>query len=185
MPRICALLFLLPLAGCRHAPVEATGTGSSAFTVVQAGQVAEPKVTTGKGEAGEGDIKPAAYDRDWLAAVPLKGQPLPVYPERALKAKAGAATVGVRVTVDATGRVTDIGPSLLVFNTPGPSAEAFLEATKAAVRSWRFRPAEILHMEQVDAPGVSYKRVARREPVESQLDLSFSFTATGGVQAGR
>lgn len=182
MARITLLLsMLLALAGCRHSATEEAGTSS--FTVVQAGQAAESKVIVGK--VDEGDIKPAAYDRDYRAAVPIRNQPLPVYPAQALKAKAGAATAGVRVTIDATGKVTDIGPSLLIFSTPGPYAQDFMAAVKAAVVGWRFHPAEIFYLERVEAPGVSYNRVTRSEKVEAQLDLAFSFTASGGVLAGK
>jgi hypothetical protein len=127
----------------------------------------------------------AKYHQDYKPAMPRKDQPLPVYPAQALKVKAGAATVGVRVLVDADGKPADIGPSLLVFNTPGPFAEEFLEAVKAAVGRWRFHPAEILYLERVEAPGVSYNRVSRSEKTEAQLDLVFTFTATGGVMAGK
>jgi len=176
-----ALVLLMGiLAGCRHAP-QAADTGASSFTVVQAGRAAESKVIVGK--VDEEDIRPAAHDTDYRAAVPMKNQPLPVYPTRALKAKAGAATVGVKVTVDAEGKVTDVGPSLLVFNTPGPYAEDFMAAVKQAVGQWRFHPAQIFYLERVEAPGVSYNRVSRSEKVEAQVDLAFSFTASGGVAA--
>ncbi len=180
MPRFFALLCLLLLIGCGHTGTESAGTGVSSFTIIEAGRAAtDSKIIVGD----VGEPSPGKYNQDYNPAAPLKGQPLPVYPARALKAKAGAATVGVRVTVDKAGRVTEIGPSLLVFNTPGPWAEDFLEAVKEAVRQWKFRPAEILQVERAEAPGLSYNRIARREPVESQIDLAFTFTATGGVQA--
>jgi hypothetical protein len=89
------------------------------------------------------------------------------------------------VTIDAAGKVTDVGPSLLIFNTPGPYADDFMGAVKATVSQWRFHPAEIFYMERVNAPGVSYSRVSRSEKVEAQLDLAFNFTASGGVAAGK
>ena len=177
-----ALVLLTAVGGCRHAPEASSDTGASSFTVVEARRVpTSEKVIVGD----VGEPSAARYDQDYRPAVPRKNQPLPVYPPRALKAKAGAATVGVRVQVGADGRVMDIGPSLLVFTTPGPFAEDFLEAVKATVRQWQFHPAEIFHMEHVEAPGVSYNRVDRSEKTEAQLDLAFTFTATGGVTAGK
>jgi outer membrane biosynthesis protein TonB len=134
---------------------------------------------------GEVEPSPQKYTQDYKPAVPHKGQPLPIYPARALQARAGAATVGVRVFVDADGKPTDIGPSLLVFSTPGPFARDFLESVKAAVSQWRFHPAEILHLERVEAPGISYDQVTPRDRTEAQLDLAFTFAASGKVEAGK
>lgn len=106
----------------------------------------------------------------------------PVYPPRALAARAGWATVGVRITVDGDGRVSDIAPSLLTLSTPGPFADDFQAAVEVAVRQWRFRPAEIIRLEKVETPDVTYNRVASRERVETHFDLAFTFTASGGVQ---
>jgi outer membrane biosynthesis protein TonB len=176
-------LVMLVLSSCRHVPAEAVGAGSSSFRVVEARRApADPTVIVG--DVGEPSVRPRYY-QDYRPAAPRRNQPPPVYPARALKAKAGAATVGVRVTVDVSGKVTDIGPSLLVFSAPGPYADDFLEAVKATVGRWQFNPAEILHMEHVETPQVFYDRIARREPVEAQLDLAFTFTATGGVLAGK
>jgi hypothetical protein len=167
------------LAGCRHATPD---VGASAFTVVESGRTAtDAKVIVGD----VGEPKPMPYSQDYRPASPLKNQPLPVYPERALRARAGAATVGVRVTVDATGKATEIGPSLLVYNTPGPFADDFLTAVTTTVRLWRFQPAEILSMEHVESPTASYNRIARTEKTEAQIDLAFTFTSRGGVTAAK
>jgi hypothetical protein len=174
------ILVTLSLTGCRLATPSPADTGASSFTVVTAGRApAERDVIVGD----VGEPSASKYTEDYRAAVPMKGQPLPVYPARALKAKAGAATVGVRVWIDAEGKPKDIGPSLLIFSTPGPFAQDFLDAVKATVSTWRFHPAESMQLERVEKPGVSYNRISRSERVEAQLDLAFTFTATGGVQA--
>ncbi|WP_091060037.1 hypothetical protein [Opitutus sp. GAS368] len=168
---------LLSAAGCRHVPPP--DTGASSFVVVEAQRVASDKVIVGD----VGEPSAAKYSEDFRQAVPLKATVvLPVYPAKALKAKAGRATVGVQVTVDTAGRVTDIGPSLLTYNTPGPYAEDFHEAVRVAVRQWRFAPAEILQMETARSGDFTYQRIARSTKTETKLDLAFTFTASGGVE---
>jgi hypothetical protein len=72
-----------------------------------------------------------------------------------------------------------------VYSTPGPFADDFQAAVQAAVMQWRFWPAAIEKIEFVQAPTVSYSRVLSTQKVESQLDVAFNFTATGGVETGR
>jgi outer membrane biosynthesis protein TonB len=176
------LLFVaLALTGCRHGTTRSPATGASSFTFVEAGKTAADQVIVGDvGEPSE-----AKYSENYSPAFPLKPMVLPVYPPRALAAKAGAATVGVRLKVDAAGRVAEVGPSLLVYSTPGPFADDFLEAVKIAVKQWRFRPATIEQIERVQTPEVTYNRIVRSEKTESQFDLAFNFTATGGVETGK
>lgn len=172
-------LILAAATGCRHASVESPGAGASSFAFVErpAGTPPARTVTTEPMEQ-----KPFEEYREARPVYPLAN---PVYPARALKARAGRATVGVRITVDVTGRVSDVAPSMLVFSTPGPFADEFREAVESAVRQWRFRPAEIERLEFVQAPTVSYNRIVGTQKVETQLDVVFNFTATGGVETGR
>jgi len=106
---------------------------------------------------------------------------MPVYPRRALAAKAGWATVGVKITVDSTGRVTDIRPSILTLSTPGPFAADFREAVELALRQWKFYPAENRKVKYVEADGTLFGLVTHADKVETEFDLSFTFTATGRV----
>jgi len=183
MPRgFMLVLVAAVLTACRHAPTEPPATGASSFTFVEAGRTdAASQVIVGD----VGEPSAAKYSENYSPAFPLKPMVLPIYPPRALAAKAGAATVGVRLKVDAAGRVIDVGPSLLVYSTPGPFADDFQAAVQAAVMQWRFRPAAIEKIEFVQAPTVSYSRVLSTQKVESQLDVAFNFTATGGVETGR
>lgn len=177
------LLFaVLALSGCRHGSTESPATGASSFTFVEAGRAASADQVI-VGDVGEPSA--AKYSENYSPAFPLKPTVLPLYPPRALKAKAGVATVGVRVKVDTAGRVTDVGPSLLVYSSPGPFADDFQEAVKTAVMQWRFRPAAIEKIEFVQAPTVSYSRVLSTQKVESQVDVAFNFTAAGGVVTGK
>lgn len=74
---------------------------------------------------------------------------------------------------------------MLVFSTPRLFADEFRDAVEAAVWQWCFHPAEIERIEFVQAATRSYSRVLGREQVETQLDVAFIFTATGGVEMGR
>jgi protein TonB len=60
----------------------------------------------------------------------------PVYPRAALEDNV-SGEVRVRITVDAEGKVTD---TVIVESTP---AGVFDDAALAAVRRWRFKPAEV------------------------------------------
>ena len=98
-------------------------------------------------------------------------------------AKAGAATVGVRVAVDANGVVTDIRPSLLAVSVAPPSfAVEFREAVEIAVRQWRFKPARLERIETVTREGKTYQLWAGSEDVEAEFDLAFTFTPSGRVE---
>jgi hypothetical protein len=172
---VCAPLVLLFVAllatGCHHVPAD---TGGSSFVVLD-----PPPPPASKVEAKDARINPGTdYFRDALPILPLVQ---PIYPPRALAAKAGRVTVGVRVTVDVNGHISDIEPSMRAFSTPGPYAEDFLAAVRAALDKWRFEPAAIDHIEHVTTPEASYNRVVRTEPAETYFDLIFNFTATGSV----
>lgn len=163
------------VAGCRHAPVREEG-GRSSFTVV------EPPPVLPVGASAE-TTEPTHHGqyRDAHLRNPVT---LPVYPARALKARAGRATVGVHVTIDAGGRVADITTSMFVFSTPGPFATDFRDAVEAAVRQWKFDPARVEYLETRTENDFTYNRVTRTENVEAELDLAFTFTADGRVEQG-
>ena len=175
---ICLAMILSALAaGCRHVPAESpAATSSFAFVETPPPPAPPPKA----GVAVE--PKAAALFDDFQEALPIYPLTYPVYPAHALKQKAGLACVGVRVTVDARGQVTEVGPSVVAFTTPGPFADEFFAAVAATVRQWRFRPARIEHVETVQAAGIApYSRVLSSEKVETHFDLAFTFTAAGTV----
>ncbi|HVZ66402.1 MAG TPA: TonB family protein [Lacunisphaera sp.] len=154
------------------------GTGTSSFKVVEAPAAAPPKST---GKAAMQPTSRAQY-RD----AQIKGEPvLPVYPARALAAKAGGAQVGVHIVIDAQGRVSDVRPSMVAVTIAPPEFAAdFQRAVEAAVRQWRFVPARAQYIETVTGTGgFTYDRVARTEDVEAEVDLAFTFTPNGKVQA--
>ena len=118
---------------------------------------------------------------DYREAVPIEPLAQPVYPPHALAAKAGRMTVGVKITVDENGRVTDVVPSLLTLTTPGRFGDDFMAAIATAVRQWRFRPAQVEHVELVQNGSTAYSRVLHSEATDTHFDLAFTFTATGEV----
>lgn len=165
------LAFALILNGCRHPPAT-QGTGKSSFTVL------DPPSAPSSGMDDAPKVELSAHGfREARPFLPLAE---PIYPARALAAKAGRAVVGVRIIVDTTGRISSVTPSLRIFSTPGPFADDFLEAVRTALRQWRFLPAAVEHRED---NGTSDNEHVRLEAIETYYDISFIFTATGGIEA--
>jgi hypothetical protein len=170
------LLSVLLASGCKHTP-KSEARGRTSFRVVESRRPPPPQ---GSGE----NIEPAKRSiyRDAEAIHPLV---MPVYPPTALAARAGAATVGVRVAVDANGAVADIRSSMLVVNVAPPAfGEEFREAVEVAVRQWRFAPARVLYLERRTEGEFTHDWVAHTEMIEAEFDLAFTFTPTGKVEAG-
>jgi len=154
--------------GCRHLPAEnAAGTSSMKVLEPPAAVGAEPTLSATE-EAGV---------RTQFREARLRGPAAqPAYPARALAAKVGTVQVGVRVVVDAQGRVVEIQPSLrAVTLVPAGFADDFWAEIEAAVRQWSFAPARVEHIETVTADGISYGRVKQSSNVETEFDLVFTF----------
>jgi hypothetical protein len=174
---VMPVVTLLLAMGCGHA-LPPPDTGGSSFAFVQAPFVPVPKATA--------EAREEKNVEQYQEAIPIRPLATPVYPPRALAAKVGLVTIGVKITVDHTGRVIDIGPSLLAVTIPGRFEADFQEAVRAAVTLWRFRPAEIWMIEDVPMPGGgSYQRMTTLRRVETSFDLSFTFTAPGAVLGGK
>jgi hypothetical protein len=175
--KVVGLLLAMLLAGCRHAPGP---TGQSSFRVVE-----QPPDRTPPPKSDAKPVQPTSLEQYREASVQEKTIVLPVYPSRALAAKAGAAQVGVRIMVDDEGRVVDVRPSLLAITiTPPGFRQDFELAVETAVRQWKFHPAKIQHVEIVTEKGFTYSRVTRTEMSEAEFDLAFTFTPSGKVEAG-
>lgn len=170
-----SLAALLLAGGCRQIPPP-IGSSSVAFV--------EPPPTPPPTSRGAAAPEPTIR-ADYREARLRKPFGLPVYPAPALQAKAGRATVGVHITVDADGRVAAITSSMFAISTPGRFAADFRDAVEAALRQWRFDPARVEYFETVDEGGVTFHRVRRTETIEADLDLSFTFTANGRVEPRR
>ncbi len=83
----------------------------------------------GKAPGNAQTVKTGDYYREALSIMPLT---TPVYPARALAAKAGMMVVGVRVTVDKDGRVSDVAPSLLAVSNPTKFDAEFQAAVRGS-----------------------------------------------------
>jgi hypothetical protein len=169
-------MILLGVPGCRHIPEPSPETGRSSFRFI------EPN-----GEVQPPPPRDAAEDVQQVGGVLLPPQVLPLYPSRALAHHMDRSMVGVRITITAAGRVSDVASSPVLFSTPGPYGDAFRAAVEAAVTQWRFDPVIRLHLEHVsDADSANhqgYWRLARREIVEAQADVLFTFDS-GKVFSG-
>jgi hypothetical protein len=171
--RVLLGLTLLAAAGCRHVPVKDTGRSGVSF--VEPPPAPPPKNV-------ELSTTEQTQRMQYNEARPLKPLAMPVYPPKALAAKAGWNTVGVKITVGVDGRVTNIRPSVLAMSTPGRFADDFLAAVEVALRQWKFVPAEIQQIEPIPGLDRPVNRITGREPTEAEFDLSFTFTADGQVQ---
>lgn len=179
-PRSLVACALLLVVGCRQAarPPRAV-TGASTF------QFVEPPVSAPAGSAAPGvtiarepvDVK--------VKAEPVEPLASPVYPRAALGRVGLPVTVGVRINVDANGRVSHVGASLVAFSTGGEFGEEFRGAVEAAVAQWRFRPAEWRHMvPRTGGAGLGeYWQITRKQAVEDACDVAFTFSTRGEVVA--
>ncbi len=171
-----AVLSLLVFAGCKHAPAPAEGTGHSSFAFV------DPTVRPPPASSAE-KVEPSNRSQ-WIEATPKYPVAMPIYPKQALKGKAGRSTVGVHILIDTNGHVAEIRPSMLVFNTPGPFADDFRESVELALRQWQFTPARAEYYDIIHEGDTTYTKVTHTETVETEFDLSFTFTEDGKVEQG-
>ena len=170
---LCLSLVGLMFAGCRHAAVTSREEGTSSIRFVHP-PPAPPAKNTGVAVREE-------RNQEVYRAEPILPLATPVYPPAALAARAGKVLVAVRITVDANGRVSDVGTSLAGMSTPTPFAADFRAAVEAAVAQWRFRPGEVRHLETVHDPDGDYQRMTSRENIAGTFDVEFTFNASGVV----
>lgn len=118
-----------------------------------------------------------------VPAEPIQPLSNPLYPRAVLGRVRLPVVVGVRITVDAQGRVAGVGPSLAALSTGSEFADEFRTTVEQALQQWRFIPAELRHLvPQPGAPGQpGYWLVTRTEKTEYAFDLSFTFTSNGDV----
>ena len=165
--------------GCHHLPTPPPDMGTSSFAFVEPPPVPSRKATMA--EPSNGPI----IEEHYVEAEPIQPLATPVYPAKALAAKAGLVTIGVKISVDTDGRVSDVSPSLMTFSTPTRYADEFEEAVRAAVMRWHFRPAQryTLRIFRTEEGGGPPKEI-QRENTETYFDLAFTFTASGTVLSG-
>src|SRR6185312_5357528 len=119
--RLLLLASALFIGGCRHLPTM-TDTGTSSFAFVEPPPVPPRKATMA--EPSNGPI----LEEHYVEAEPIPPLATPVYPAKALAAKAGLVTIGVKISVDTDGRISDVSPSLLTFSTPTRYSDEFEKA---------------------------------------------------------
>jgi hypothetical protein len=162
------------LTSCHRAPsLPSAGQSSIRFvTAPPPPSAAHPKFSVKEGPPSD----------MFVDAMPIGTLASPDYPAAALAAHAGLVNVGVRITVDVGGRVSNVAPSLVALSIPNRFSRDFEAAVEAAVGQWRFKPAKIRHFEEApDGESGTYTRVAREEKIETDFDVAFTFTAAGGV----
>ena len=128
----CLVLFF---CGCRHHP-QPPDTGKTSFAFV------EPPPAKSSHSDRSGAVDEPLVEEHFIEAEPIRPLATPVYPSKALAAKAGLVTIGVKVTIDVDGRVSDVSPSMLTFSPPTRYADDFQEAVRLAVMKWRFHQAQ-------------------------------------------
>jgi hypothetical protein len=162
--------------GCGNKPVRTTAPVEG-----RAGFAFERPPVDAAAKDAKVAVQEALGKDEWVAPRALGKLSEPVYPAVALAAGAGPVTMGMRVVVDAEGKVADVGPSMRAWSTPTPWAAEFRAAIEAAVAQWRFRPAEVRHFTTVTNAEGSYRSMTRSEKTEWALHVTFSFKAEGGA----
>lgn len=119
-------------------------------------------------------------------AEPIEPLAQPQYPAAARGHQSVPMTVGVRIVIDEKGRVVELRHSPLALTTPGPLAEEFRAAVERALKKWCFIPAQRQKMTPMaGGPAGRYWHVTQLGPSEDQLDVQFTFTASGEVVPSR
>ena len=108
----------------------------------------------------------------------------PIYPDKALKAGYGQATVAVRVFLDATGTVTEIRDAPNDRSTGRSFALEFRSAVENAIHQWSFQPAEYRQYEEgkdLNGDGKpDYMVVIATKQIPVYFDVRFDFSIIKG-----
>ncbi len=182
VPRLSSLAFCLAsgaiMGGCQQTRNEPPA-GMSAHRFVEAAE------QTAKNAA---PVSPSEQQAPLVAlepARPLEPLTQPLYPAAARGRQTVPMSVGVRLLADEVGRVAAVRSSPLALSTPGALAGEFQAAVETAVRQWRFEPAERRRMTPKTGPGGAYWHVTRLEVCPYEVDVLFTFTASGEVTSVR
>jgi hypothetical protein len=132
------------------------------------------------------EVKAELSDRkqvveEYRPASPIGELVLPKFPKNVPRGGFSFIIVGARVTIGPTGIVTEVTPSLLTPSTPTAYSSDFWAAVEAAVRQWRFHPAEIVTIEWVSDPAGDYRRARDVRSTDMVVEARFTFTSSGKV----
>jgi len=146
-------------------PVETTGLSSIKF-------VEQPSKGS-TGDDGSAGIVPPE---------PIPPFPMPVYPKNALDAHAGTVIISCRLTIDKTGRISNVEKSPFAISTPTKFLPEFLASIQSAVSSWRFHPAVLQQasMEKSDS-GHDTLSFQKSETIEFVQEVRFTFLEKGSA----
>lgn len=165
------------LGGCRHL---APATGESSFEFQRHSQTSTP---------GKGGYTPQLTGSEAKALFtppnPLGKLVAPAYPPAALAAHAGRVKVVLQVTIGTEGRATQVTPALAGLPFASPFTDQFQAAAEAAVRQWRFEPAEFRRLEPSDYRGTTIWSVTYAEKREMTVEVTFTFTESGAATIDR
>lgn len=170
MPPSCrslsaVLAVLLLLGGCASAA--SRRVGQSSFNVeLPPDREQQPPDTSA-------DASPER--REYIPAHPLSPLIPPAYPEPALRAHAGDCILYVIMTVDETGRVTQLEPNWSRVRLAHPHGDLFLEAVRTAVGQWRLSPGHWVHYRRSASGEDEYQW---SEPVAETFEVRFNFDST-------
>ena len=163
----------LILSGCHQVQTPpASGQGSFEFTQRLAGT----RISEGQAVLTGSEPKDV-----FVQATPDGALPVPIYPPAALAAHAGRVTVVLEITIGTDGRVGDIRPSMAGIPFGGPFSAQFQAAAEAAMALWRFRPAELRHIEPREEGGETIWSMISSEKREMTTEVAFTFTEMGGA----
>jgi hypothetical protein len=109
---------------------------------------------------------------------------LPKYPENALAVRDGPHLEVVRFIIDTHGNVERILDSPLESSDGGPFAADYRRAVEEALKSWRYEPGVLQHVEpgeDKDGDGKpDYKVMTSSEVVAVYYDVRFTFEIVNG-----
>ncbi len=123
-------------------------------------------------------------DVQFVRPHPMETTSLPKYPDNALAARDRPHHEVVRIVIDTDGHVSKVVDSPMGPSDGGPFAEDYRRAVAAAVKTWRYDPGTLRHVEDGpdhDGDGKpDYKVMTSSERVAVYYDIRFTFEIVDG-----
>ena len=167
--------------------VLATGTFLSALACSHRRAAVSPALSEAKGVTSVQFLKEPIIDlsegQELQPPRPSGELALPNYPQRALRAKAGAVLV-LRFVINVNGEVVQVLDSPNAASLRGRFAEDFRVAAEEAIRTWKFKPAELQWLakgKDLNGDGKpDFLIVLKSEPVQVYTDVRLDFQIVRG-----
>jgi len=126
-----------------------------------------------------------APDENYVPPQLLSSNPAPVYPPDLVPLHLKHHTVGLRITFNETGRVSDVGESPVAGSTGGQYQAAFTAAALQALEQWRCWPPEVRKFRpgpDGDGDGKpDFQIVVKRKVLRAYFDVSITFEVVDGL----